>query len=130
MELQHLPAAGLLVQAIDVLGDDGLELALPLPLGQLFVGGVGLGVQGQHLGPVEVVKFLHVALVKAVTEHGLRRVFEFLMVQAVHAAEVLDAGFRADPGPAEEDDVVALVHQLFQLHNGFSHGMFLHFSIV
>ena len=130
MELQHLMAAGLLVQAVDVLGDDGLELALPLPLGQLFVGGVGLGVQGQHLGPVEVVKFLHVALVKAVAEHGLRRVFEFLMVQAVHAAEVLDAGFRADPGPAEEDDVVALVHRLFQLQNGFSHGMFLHFSIV
>ena len=30
VQLQHLAAAGLLVQAVDVLGDDGLELALRL----------------------------------------------------------------------------------------------------
>lgn len=99
VELKDLLAAGLLVQAVDVLGDDGLQLPLPLPFRQLAVGGVGLGVQGQHFGPVEVVEFLGVRLVKCVAEHGLRRVFEFLAVQAVHTAEVRDAGFGGHAAP-------------------------------
>ena len=121
VQLQHLAAAGFLVQPVDVLGDDGFQLALPLPLRQLPVGGVGLGVQCQHFAAVKVVKLLRVGLKKRVAEHGFRRILEFLAVQPVHAAEVLDAGLRADACAAEKDDVVAPVHQFFQLHDGFVH---------
>ena len=44
VELQHVPAAGGLVEPVDVLGDDGFQPALRLPLRQLFMGGVGLGL--------------------------------------------------------------------------------------
>ena len=64
VELQHVPAAGGLVEPVDVLGDDGFQPALRLPLRQLFMGGVGLGVRGQQLGPVEAEKFFGVAFVK------------------------------------------------------------------
>ena len=109
------------MEAVDVLGDDGLQLPLPLPFRQLAVGGVGLGVQGQHFGPVEVVEFLGVCLVKCVAEHGLRRVFEFLVIQAVHTAEVRDAGLGGHAGAAEKHDVVTGVCQFFQPADGFVH---------
>ena len=118
------------MQTVDVLGDDGLQLPLLLPLSELFVSGVGLSVQGQHFTAVKVVEFLGVGLKKCVTEHGFRRIFELLVIQTVHAAKVLDAGLRADPGSAEEDDIVALIHQLFQLQNGFVHRKILRFNVV
>ena len=65
VQLQNLPAAGGLMQPVDVLGDDGLQLSRRLQLRQLPVGGVGLGLRRQHLRPVEAEKFLRVAFVKA-----------------------------------------------------------------
>ena len=121
VELVNGLGARRLMQAVDVLGDDGLQLPLPLPFRQLAVGGVGLGVQGQHFGPVEVVEFLGVRLVKCVAEHCLRRVFEFLVIQAVHTAEVRDAGFGGHAGAAEKHDVVAAVCQFLQPADGFVH---------
>ena len=41
VQLIDVPGAGFLVQAVYVLGDDGEELAFPLPLCQLFMRGVG-----------------------------------------------------------------------------------------
>ena len=64
VELQNTLAAGGLVEAVDVLGDDGLQLAGGLPLRQLIVGGVGLRVGGQELGPVKAEKFFGVAFVE------------------------------------------------------------------
>ena len=64
MELVHRLGACRLMEAVDVLGDDGFQPALRLPLRQLFMGGVGLGVRGQQLGPVEAEKFFGVAFVK------------------------------------------------------------------
>ena len=59
-----MPAAGGLMEAVDVLRHHGGELSLRLPLRQLPVGGVGLGLGGQHLGPVEAEKLLGVAFIK------------------------------------------------------------------
>ena len=56
VELQHPAAPGGLVEPVDVLGDDGLQLPGLLPFRQLVVGGVGLCVGGQELGPVEAAK--------------------------------------------------------------------------
>ena len=64
VELQHPLAAGGLMEPVDVLGDDGAELALGLPLRQLFVGGIRLGTGDQQLGPVETEKFFGVAFVE------------------------------------------------------------------
>ena len=122
MQLQHLPAARLLVQAVDVLGDDRLQPPLLLPLGQLPVGRVGLGIQRQHLGPVEVEKFLGVLFKKRMAQHGLRRIPELLVVQPVHTAEIGDARLRGYPGPAEKHDVVGAVQQFLQLTDALIHG--------
>ena len=51
VELQDVLAASGLMEAVDVLGDDGCKLPLLLPLGQLAVGGVGLGVGGPGAWP-------------------------------------------------------------------------------
>ena len=64
MELQHVFAAGGLMEAVDILGDDALQLSGPLPLRQLVMGGVGPGVRCQELGPVEPEKFLGLAFVE------------------------------------------------------------------
>ena len=64
VELQHPAAPGGLVEPVDVLGDDGLQLSGLFPLRQLVVSGVGLGVGGQQLGPVEAEKFFGVAFVE------------------------------------------------------------------
>ena len=64
VEFQDLVAAGGLVQAVDVLGDDGLQLSLGLLFRQLSVGGIGSGIGGQHLGPVEAEKFFRLAFIE------------------------------------------------------------------
>ena len=64
MELQHIAAAGGLVEPVDVLGHHCPQLSLLLPLGQLIVGGIGLGVRCQKLGPIEPEKFFRVAFIE------------------------------------------------------------------
>ena len=110
VELQHPAAPGLLVEAVDVLGDHRLQLPRRLPLRQLPVGGVGLGVQEEHFVPVEAEELLRVPLKEGVAQDGLRRVGVLLVVEPPGAPEVRNAGLRADAGAAEEDDAAALLH--------------------
>ena len=121
MKLQHLVTAGHLVQAVDVLGDNGFEFSLLFPLGQLVMGGIGPGFGAEQLLAVEVVKLLGVFFVKGVAEHGFRRILEFLVVQPVYAAEIPDTGLCADTGSAEKDNVVAGIYQFLQFANIFLH---------
>ena len=104
VKLQHVFAACRLVQAVDVLGDDGGELSRLLQLRQLFVGGVGLHVQKQHLLLVKRVKIRGFFHKKVVAENGLRGIFPGLAVKAVPAAEIRHAGFCAHSRAAEKDD--------------------------
>lgn len=64
VKLQNRFAAGGLVKPVDVLGDDGPELALTFPPGQLFVGGVGPHAGNQELCPVKAEKFFGVAFIE------------------------------------------------------------------
>ena len=64
VELQHVFAAGGLVEPVDILGHHGLQFSGGLPFRQLVVGGVGLGLRGQHLGPIEAEEFFGVAFVE------------------------------------------------------------------
>ena len=123
-------AARLLVEAVDVLGDDGAELSLVLPLGQLQMGGVGLRVGAEHLGVVEAEKLLRVGLVKGVAQNHLRGILPLLVVQPPGGAEIRDAGLRRDTRAAEKDDVVGPVNERFQLfyficHENTSQGVMI-----
>jgi hypothetical protein len=95
------------VQAVDVLGHDGLEPARALELRKLAVRGVRLHVQRQHLLLVEPVEILGVLVEERVAEDRLGGIVEFLVVEPVHAAEVRDAGLRGHARAAEEHDVIA-----------------------
>ena len=60
VQLEHVLAPGRLMQAVDILRDDCLELALTLQLRQTQVGAVGLGPVDNELVPVESVILLRV----------------------------------------------------------------------
>ena len=123
-------APGGLMQAIDVLGDHGLELAGPLQLGQLQVRSVGLGPLDNHLVPVEAVELGGIFLKKRVAQDRLRGVVVLLVIQPVGAAEIRDAGLGGNTGPAEEHDVLALVDPVLQFTDVFVHGMTSYSSML
>ena len=112
MQLQNLTAARRLMQPVNVLRDDGFQLALRFPLRQLSVGGVGLRSGQPQLFMVKAIVFLRVFLKKRVGQNLLRRILVFLIVKPVHAAEIRDAALRRDAGAAEKHDVVAAVDEL------------------
>ena len=91
MQLKHVFAARRLMQPVDVLGDYGLQLALGLQPGQAQMGRVGPGVFHNELIPIELVKLLGVLFKKRMRENGFGRVVVFLMIQAIHTAEIGDA---------------------------------------
>ena len=68
------------MQAVDILRHHGIELAGAFQLRQLGVAVVGLGVKGDHLGPVEVEKLGRMRLIKAMREHSLGRVGKLLVI--------------------------------------------------
>ena len=43
-------------------------------------------------------------------EHGLRRVFVFLVIKPIDAAEIGDAALGGNSGSAEENDIVAALY--------------------
>ena len=94
MQLEDIFAACLLVQAVDVLRDDGAELARLFERGKLFMRLVRLIVEREHFFTVEAEKILRILIEKCVAQNRLRRVLKFLMVQAVRAAEIRNAGLR------------------------------------
>ena len=114
MELQHVPAAGGLMEPVDVLGDDGFQLALPLELRQTQMRRVGLCSLDDELIAVEAVELLGALFPEGVTQDRLGRVIVFLMVEAVHTAEVRDAALGGNARPAKEHDAAAFGNDLFQ----------------
>ena len=113
VQLIDVFAARLLVQAVDVLRDDGAQLTRAFQLRQLLVRGVGPGLERQHLFAVEAVEIIGVPVEKRMAEDRLGRVVEPLMIQAVHAAEILNAALCADACAAEEHDVVTFCNPGF-----------------
>ena len=113
VQLIDVFAARLLVQAVDVLRDDGAQLARAFQLCQLLVRGVGLGLERQHLFAIKAVEILGVLIEKRMAEDRLGRVVKFLVVQAVHAAEVRDPALGTHAGAAEEHDVVTFCNPGF-----------------
>ena len=114
MQLVHRAAARRLMQAVDVLGDDRFQPALPFQLCQPQVGRIGLCPLHDELITVKTVKLLRVLLPESVTQDGFRRVGVLLMIKSVHTAEVRDAALGGNARPAKEHDAAAFGNDLFQ----------------
>ena len=125
MQLQHIFAACQLVQPINVLGDDGSQLALLFQLGQPQMRGVGPGTGHDQLFAVKIIKFFGFFLKKGMAQNFLRRVFVLLVIQPVHAAKIRNAAFGRNACSAEKHDIAAFLDQLFQLLLFIFHGGFL-----
>ena len=115
VQLEHVFAPRRLVQPVDVLRDQGAQLAFALQLRQAQVRPVGLRAVHHQLRVVEAVILLRVAVKERPREDGLRRIVPLLVVEPVHAAEIRYAALGGHAGPAEKDDVVALRDPLAEL---------------
>ena len=114
VEFVHFFTASELVQAVDVLRDDGTELAFALQLSEFEMHSAWAVVWCDHFCAIEVEEFFGVGIKKAAAEHGLRVVLEaLLMIEPILAAKIRDAAFGGDAGAAEEDDCVGIVDDLF-----------------
>ena len=69
---------------------------------------------GRYCLPVKAEEILRPALVKAVGNDRFGRIFELLVIQAVHAAEVRDAGLGGHARAAEEYDPPGFIDPLFE----------------
>ena len=114
MEFIDLFAAGCLMQAVNVLGDNSQELAFLFPLGELQVRLVGLGVERQHLIPVETEESFWLLHKEGMGQDGFRRVIILLIIESVYAAEIRDTAFRGNAGTAEEDDSMGIGDHLLK----------------
>ena len=108
-------APGLLVQTVDVLRDDGGQMSLLLQSGEHAVRDVRLKAEREHFFAVEPVKILRIIQKEAVADDRLGRIVEFLVVQAVHTAEIGNAAFRADACAAEKHHALTLCDPAAQL---------------
>ena len=105
VQLADVAAAGLLMEAVDVLGDDGGQLAPFLPAGQLFVSGVRFCVRAEHLFTVKTVELLRMVQEKMMAQNLLRRPGVMLVIQPVHAAEIRDSALGGHARPAKKHDM-------------------------
>ena len=106
VQLQHVFAARRLVQAVNVLRDDGFQLTGLLQPRKGKVRRVRLRLRVQHFVAVKAEELLRPAFEKIVGQNFLRRPAVFLVIQPVRAAEIRDAGLRGHTGSAEKDDIV------------------------
>ena len=106
VQLKNIPAARLLVQAVDVLRHDRAQLALSLPAGERLVRGVRLHIRRKQLFPVKAVEIVGVRIEEVVAEDGFRRIIELLVIKSVHAPEIGNAGLGRHACAAKKDDVV------------------------
>ena len=93
-------------------------VSLPVASSELAVRLVGLGVERDHALAVELVELRRVLAEELMAEHGLGRVLEVLVVQAVLATEVGDAAGGRDPRPAKEDHLLRTIDICLELGRG------------
>ena len=80
MEFIDPLTACFLVQAVDILGHYSRQFPFLLPAGEDFVGDVGCKAVWVLLLPIKAEKILRTALIKAVADNGLRRIFKLLII--------------------------------------------------
>ena len=102
VELQHIFAAGRLVQAVDVLRYHGAQSSLRFELRKAQVRGVRFGIQRYHFVAVILEKRLGIAVEKTARDNLLWWQLIFLCVQSIGAAKVGDAAFGRHARAAEK----------------------------
>ena len=102
MELQHVFAAGRLVQPVDVLRNYGAQRTLCLKLRKAPMRCIRFGIQRDHLVAVILEKRLGVAVEKSTRDNLLRRQLVFLRIETIGAAKVGDAAFGGHACAAEK----------------------------
>ena len=124
MQLIDGAAARLLMQAIDVLGDDRLQLSRLLQSGQRDVRRIRRRIRIKHFIAVEAVEFLRILQEKRMTDDGFRRNLVFLMLEAVRTPEIRNAAFGGYSGSPEKYNTAARVDPrvqqsdlIFQIQN-------------
>ena len=105
MQLKNIPAARLLVQAVDVLRHDRAQLSLALPAGERLVRGVRLHIRRKQFFPVKAVEIVGMRIEKVVAEDGFRRIIELLVIKSIHAPEIGNAGLGRHARAAEENNI-------------------------
>ena len=115
MQLHHLTASRLLMQAVDILRDHRLQLSGLLQLCELPMRRVRLRVQRQHLILIEAVKLLRLPHKEGVTDNRLRRILILHMIKAILAPEVRNPAFGRNTRPSEENNIIASIYDLLQL---------------
>ena len=103
--------AGRLVQAVDVLGDDRVQVRPAFELGQRDVPGVRLAPEQLTAGPVAPHLTAVLGVVHVVLDGRLALGRRVLGPEALRAAEVGDARLGRDPGAREDDDLLGLAQE-------------------
>jgi hypothetical protein len=121
VQFQHVPAAGRLVQAVDVLRNDGLQLAAAFERRKRCVRLVRLCVQIKHFGSVEIVKRLRMRIKEVAAQNRFGRVGVLRIIQAARASEVRYAACGRNAGAAQKNDIGAFVDHFLKSFNIFFH---------
>ena len=112
VDLLNIFAAGLLMKAVYILGDDAFQPAGFLHFCQLQVGGVRFCAPCVQILSEVIEEDFGLISEALVAEQVLGLVasegFDPLFVEAVFASEIRDAAFRGDACAAEEHDVFRL----------------------
>lgn len=107
MQLEHVLATSRLMQAVDVLGNDGTHDALFFQLSQLAMRTIGLCLQEKHAVSVKIVEFGSMTIEKRARAHefgGILIGFRArAAIQASWAPEVRNAAFGRHASTTKED---------------------------
>ncbi len=99
------------MEGVDVLGDDAFQTAQRLKFGNGLMGGIGTGVLEQIAGEKKSpLSMAGLRVRKELVEGEILRIE--LGPEASGAAEIGDAGFRADPRARKNDDAFRLRDQV------------------
>ena len=121
VELINNLAAGLLVQSVNILGNNSLEFTGGLQLCKLVVGGIWLKAGWKQLGTIKSVELYRVTQIKRMTYDCLRRILPLLVVKTINTAKIRNAGFGRNPGAAKKDDIGRFVDYFLELGDFFVH---------
>jgi len=112
VHVQWLPAAGALVQVVDVLGhQQEFPGMFVLEFRQRQVGGIGLDAGAAQFAPPVIVELQHLLRIAGIGLEGGHFLDVVTRPQAARAPEGLDAGFCRDAGAGQHHDGGVAAHR-------------------
>ena len=121
VKLKDKFASRSLMKSIDVLGDNGFELALRFKLGEFYMSLVREDIVQSQFVVIELVEFLGILLKEAFAENLLGGIFVFLAVKPVDTAKIGNSAFGGNASTSKKDDVAAVFNHFPKLRDFFVH---------